>query len=173
MQHTTYVVTVPLFTKMLGGLKGVLMKAERRAKEVGISEEVFLNDALAPDMFPLKKQVQVACDNAKGAIVRLTNRENVVMQDTETTFAALQTRIDDTLAFIKTATEKDFEGAAERRVTLPYFPGKYMTGAEYALEYAVPNFLFHVTVAYAIVRKNGVAVGKADYINGLPLKDLE
>ena len=167
-----YTVTVPVCTKMLGGLKGVLTKAEAYAKEHDISEETFLNDALAPDMFPLKKQVQVACDNAKGAIVRLAGKENVVMEDTEATFADLKKRIDATLAFIGGVTKKDFEGAEDKQVTLPYFPGKYMTGAEYALEYVVPNFLFHVTVAYAIVRKNGVSVGKADYINTLPLKDL-
>ena len=167
-----YTVTVPVFTKMLGGLKGVLVKAESFASEKGISEATFLSDALASDMFPLKKQVQVACDNAKGAVVRLAGKENVVMEDTEATFADLQKRIDATLAFIGAVTEKDFEGAEDRKVTLPYFPGKYMTGAEYALEYALPNFLFHVTVAYAIVRKNGVPVGKADYISSLPLKDL-
>ena len=167
-----YTVTVPVFTKMLGGLTGVLTKAEGFAKEKGISEEKFLSDALAPDMFPLKKQVQVACDNAKGAVVRLAGKENVVMEDTEATFADLKKRIDATLAFIGSVTEQDFEGAEDKQVTLPYFPGKYMTGAEYTLEYVIPNFLFHVTVAYAIIRKNGVSVGKADYINTLPLKDL-
>lgn len=173
MQHTIYATTVPLFNKMLGGLKTVLEKAEAHAQEVGIDESTFLNDALAPDMFPLKKQVQVACDNAKGAIARLTGKENPVMEDTESTFAELQTRIDKTLAFVQSVSEADFAQAENRQVTLPYFPGKFMTGVDYAFEYVVPNFLFHVTVAYALVRKNGTPVGKADFINGLPLKDME
>ena len=167
-----YTITVPVFIKMLTGLKGVLDKAEAHAKEAGLSEETFINDALAPDMFSLKKQVQVACDNAKGAVVRLTGRENVAMEDTEATFAELRSRIDKTLAFVEAATEKDFVGAEERKVSLPYFPGTYMTGGEYALEYVLPNFLFHVTIAYAIVRKNGTPVGKGDFIGSLPLKDL-
>jgi uncharacterized protein len=171
--HTTYTLTVPLFTKMLGGLKNVLAKAEAHAKEASLDEAAFLDDRLAPDMFPLKKQVQVACDNAKGAVARLTGKENPAMEDTESTFAELMARIDKTLAFVGSAQEAEFAGAEERRIILPYFQGKFMTGSGYLLEYALPNFLFHVTTAYGIVRKNGVKVGKADFINGMPLRDLE
>ncbi len=170
--QNVYTCTVPFFVKMLGGLKAVLAKAESYAKEKGISEETLLNDALAPDMFPLKKQVQVASDNAKGAVARLTDKENPKMEDTEQTFAELEARIDKTLEFIASVSERDFIGAENRQVSLPYFPDKYMTGTEYVLEYAIPNFLFHVTTAYGIIRKNGVPIGKADFINGLPLKDL-
>jgi hypothetical protein len=170
--HTTYTVTVPTFIKLLGGLKNVLAKAEAHAKEGGISEATFINDRLAPDMFPLKKQVQTACDNAKGAIARLTGKENPKIEDTEETFTELQARIDKTLAFVGSVNEKDFAGAEERKIVLPYFPTKYMTGNDYALEYAVPNFIFHVVTAYGIVRKNGVQIGKADFVNGLPFKDL-
>lgn len=173
MQNNIYAYTVPVFVKMLGGLKNVLAKAEQHAKEMGMSEEEFLNDALAPDMFPLKKQVQVATDNAKGASARLSGKEIPKMEDSEQTFAELGQRIDKTVAFLKSITEEEFAGAENVKVTLPYFPGKYMTGMEYVLEYALPNFLFHVTTAYGIIRKNGVPVGKADYINGLPLRDLE
>jgi hypothetical protein len=167
-----YTVTVPTFIKLLTGLKTVLTKAEAHAKEAGITEEAFLNDALAPDMFPLKKQVQVASDNAKGAVARLTGKENPKFEDTEATFGELQARIDKTLEFVQSVSEAEFAGAEERKVTLPYFPDKYMTGTGYALEYALPNFIFHVVTAYGIVRKNGVAVGKADFMNCLPLKDL-
>jgi hypothetical protein len=170
--HTTYTVTVPTFIKLLSGLKNVLVKAEAHAKEAGISEDIFVNDKLAPDMFPLKKQVQVACDNAKGAVARLTGKEAPKMEDNEETFAELQTRIDKTLAFLQSMSEQDFAGAEERKIVLPYFPTKYMKGSDYALEYALPNFIFHVVTAYGIVRKNGVSIGKADFINGLPLKDL-
>ncbi len=167
-----YPYTIPAFIKALTGLKGVLAKAESYAREHNIDEKTFLNDALYPDMFPLKKQVQVACDNAKGATARLSGKENPKMEDTEETFAELQARIDKTLAFLATVTEQDFEGANDRQITLPYFPGKYMSGLGYALEYALPNVFFHVTTAYGIVRKNGVPVGKPDFMSSLPLQDL-
>ena len=170
--HPIYTYTVPVYIKLLGGLRNVLAKAEAHAKEKGMSEAMFLNDALAPDMFPLKKQVQLASDHAKGAIARLTGKENPKMEDTEATFAELFTRIDKTLMFVQSASEKDFEGAEERKVVLPFREGKYLTGMEYLLEYGMPNFFFHVVTAYGIVRKNGVQIGKADFINGLPLKDL-
>ena len=173
MQHTIYTFSVPLFIKLLTGLKGVLAKAEAHVKEKGLDEEAFLNDALYADMFPLKRQVQIAGDNAKGLVARLTGKENPKFEDTEKTFAELQERIDNTLEFVKSVQEKDFDGAEERQITLPYFPGKYMTGTGYAFEYAIPNFLFHVTTAYGIIRKNGVQVGKSDFMHTLPLLDLE
>ncbi len=173
MMQNTYTYTVPLFVNMLGGLKKILSKAEAHAKEVGMNEEAMLGDSLAPDMFPLKKQVQVSCDNAKGAVARLTGLENPVMEDTETSFAELQTRIDKTLLFIASVSEKDFDGSADRHIVLPYYPTKYLLGSEYALAYAVPNFVFHVSTAYGIVRKNGVQIGKGDFITNLPFKDLE
>lgn len=167
-----YAYTVPVFIKSLGGLKIVLTKAEAFVKEKGLNEETFLADKLWEDMFPLSRQVQVACDTAKGATARLAGVEIPKYEDNEKTFAELQARIDTTLAFIQSVPETSFASAAERKVTLPYFPDKYMTGFDYAREYAVPNFLFHVVTAYALIRKNGVAIGKADYTNGLPLKDL-
>lgn len=171
MQHI-YTFTVPVFTKMLSGLKGVLAKAEAHAKEAGIGETVFLQDRLAPDMFPLVRQVQIATDNAKGAAARLTGTEAPKFEDVESTFAELQVRIDKTLTYLATVQESQFAGAEDRKIELPYFPGKYMTGMEYVVEHALPNFLFHITTAYALVRKNGTPVGKADFIGGLPLKDL-
>jgi hypothetical protein len=105
-------------------------------------------------------------------VVRLTDTENVAFPDTEATLAELKTRIDKTIAFVQAVPESAFEKAEERQVTLPYFPGKYMTGSEYAREYVIPNFFFHVTIAYGLVRKAGVQIGKADFLNGLPLKDI-
>lgn len=168
-----YTYTVPLFKKMLGGLKNVLAKAEAFAREQGMSESDFLADKLALDMFPLSRQVQIACDNAKGAVARLAGVEAPVMADGETTFAELAARIDATVAFIESVPESAFAEAAERKVVLPYFPDKYMTGFDYAREYVIPNFLFHVVTAYALVRKNNVPIGKGDYVNGLPFRDLE
>lgn len=171
--NTLYTVTVPLFVNMLGGLKNILTKAEHHAKEHGMDEAAFLNDRLAPDMFPLVKQVQIACDHAKGAVARLTGKENPVMEDNEQTFAELFARIDKTLSFVQSVNEGDFADAADRHITIPYFPGKYLTGSDYALSYVVPNFLFHVVTAYGLVRKNGVNIGKADFTNNIPFKDLE
>lgn len=167
-----YTFTVPVFVKSLGGLKGVLSKAEAFAKEMGMNEEDFLSDKLAPDMFPLVKQVQVACDNAKGATARLAGVEVPKFDDTEKTFAELQARIDKTLEFVQSVPESAFKNAAGRRVTLPYFKDKYITGFDYAREYAIPNFFFHLVTAYGLVRKNGVPIGKADYANRPSFRDV-
>lgn len=167
-----YTYTVPIFIKSLGGLKTVLSKAEAHAKEAGIAESDFLNDRLAPDMFPLVKQVQIACDNAKGAAARLAAVEVPKFEDTEQTFAELQTRTDKTVEFLKSVPEGAFEDAATRQIILPYFTDKYLTGFDYVREYALPNFFFHLVTAYALVRKNGVAIGKADYVNNVNFRDL-
>lgn len=163
-----YAFTVPVFIKGLGGLRAVLAKAQVH----GLDEAALLNDRLAPDMFPFVKQVQVACDHAKGAAARLSGKENPKMEDIETSLAELIARIDKTVAFCASVSEADFAGANEQKITLPYFAGTFMAGYDYAREYAIPNFFFHVAMAYAIVRKNDVQIGKADYINGVPLQDL-
>jgi uncharacterized protein len=163
-----YTYTVPIFIKSLGSLKNILMKAEAH----GVDEKALLGDTLAPDMFPFVRQVQIACDNAKGATARLSGIENPSFPDTEVTLAELKARIDKTVAFLQSVPESAFVGAETRQVTLPYFPGKYMDGSDYVREHALPNFFFHVTIAYGLVRKAGVGIGKNDYLNGLPLKDL-
>lgn len=163
-----YEFTVPVFIKALGGLKNILEKA----KEHGIADAALLQDRIAPDMFPFVKQVQMATDNAKGTTGRLAGIEVPSYEDKETTIDELFARIDKTIEFLKTVSEEDFTEAASRRITLPYFPGKFMAGAEYAREYGIPNFFFHVAMAYALIRKNGVAIGKTDYLNGLPLQDI-
>ena len=170
--NTIYAFTVPAFIKHLGALKTVLNKADALVKEKGMDEKVLLASSLAPDMFPLSRQVQIACDNAKGAVARLANMEVPAKEDTETTIAELMARVDWTLNFIQSVPESAFEGAENLKIVLPYFPDKYLTGFDYAREYAVPNFLFHVVTAYGLVRHAGGALGKADYMNGLPFKDL-
>lgn len=160
--------TVPVFVKGLGGMRGILLKA----KEAGVDETALLADRLAPDMFPLSRQVQIACDNAKNGAARLAGVEAPKHEDTEATIDELIACIDKTVAYLATITQESFAGAADRQVTLPYFPGKYLKGFDYAREHALPNFFFHLATAYGLVRKNGVAIGKADYINGLPLQDL-
>ena len=167
-----YTYTVPVFIKMLGGLKNILAKAESYAREHKMDDSRLLSDAIIFDMFPLVKQVQVACDNAKSATARLAGIEAPKYEDSEKTFAELSARIDTTVAFLQSVPEVSFADAATRQVTMPFFPGKYMTGFDYAREYAIPNFFFHLTTAYDIVRKNGVPIGKSDFTVTLPLKDL-
>ncbi|HVZ75789.1 MAG TPA: DUF1993 domain-containing protein [Candidatus Paceibacterota bacterium] len=165
--QSLYDFIVPVFIKSLGGLKTVLAKA----KSHGLDEAALLADRLAPDMFPFVKQVQTACDHAKGATARLAGIEPPKMEDTESTVDELLARIDKTIAFVESVSKESFEGAPERRVTLPYWKEKSMPGLDYARYYALPNFFFHVTIAYGLVRKNDVAIGKADYINGLPFDE--
>ncbi len=166
-----YTFTIPIFTKTLTALDGLLTKAEAGLSAKNIQEATLLESRLAPDMFPLKKQIQIACDNAKGAAARLSGMENPVHTDEEQTFADLHARIQKTLDIIKSVPEAAFEGSATRQVVLPYFPGKHLSGLDYAREYAIPNFFFHVTTAYAILRKEGLEIGKADYLGGLSLQE--
>lgn len=167
-----YTYTVPVFKKTLKGLRTITEKAQAYAQEKGIEEKTLLEDQLISDMFPLKKQIQVSCDNAKLASARLSGMEAPKNDDSEQSFADLLARIDSTLAFLETVKEDSFKDAAGRQITLGYFPGKYMDGFDYAREYAIPNFFFHVVASYAIIRKNGVPIGKADYTAGMPFKDL-
>ena len=167
-----YQLTVPLFVKHLKALDGILVKAQAHVKELGLDEAVLLAEQLAPDMFPLKKQIQVACDNAKGLAARLSGTENPVHADDEETFAQLRARIEKTLTFLAGISEESFAGAEERKIEISYFPGKYMTGFDYAREYALPNFFFHVVTAYDILRKERLVIGKTDYVGSLPLRDL-
>ncbi len=167
-----YQFTVPVFVKTLTALDGLLEKAKAFHTERGLEEKALLDMRLAEDMFPFKKQVQIACDNAKGSVARLTGTEIPVHEDKEETIDELRARIKKVLTYIDTISEAQFEGAETRQTTLPYFPGKYMTGLDYAREYALPNFFFHVSIAYAILRKEGATIGKGDFLGGLPLKDL-
>jgi uncharacterized protein len=176
MQQTNlYTVTIPPLVKTLTALKSILEKAKAHTDTKKLTwmdfEHALLTDKLVFNQFDFKKQVQVACDNAKGAAARLAEVEVPKHDDTEATFADLVGRIDKTLAFIATIQPEQIVGKEDIKVTLPYWPGKYFTGFEYATEYVLPNFYFHVTTAYAILRKNGIDVGKNDFLGDLPLKD--
>lgn len=164
--------TVPLFTVMLDNLSQILEKSEKYATEKMTvdqksSEEFLLNDRLFPDMFPLVRQIQMTCDNAKGATARLAGIEIPKFEDNEKTFAELKARVQKTKEFINSVTEEQFAGADTRKIELPYFPGKHLLGGEYAKRYAVPNFLFHLVTTYSILRHNGLNIGKEDYIGHL------
>lgn len=167
-----YQFTLPVFVKSLTALDQLLSKIKGQIASKNIDEASLMEAKLASDMFPFKKQIQIACDNAKGAVARLAGVEIPSHPDTETNVAELQARIKKTLDFLSTFSENSFEKAETQQITLPYFPGKYLSGFDYAREYALPNFFFHMTTAYAILRKEGFDIGKADYMGGLPLKEL-
>jgi hypothetical protein len=131
-----------------------------------------MEDRIAPDMFPFPKQVQIATDTAKGAAARLSGQEIPSYEDTEATLDELIARIDKTITFLSSVPESSFKDAKDVQVVLPFFPGKYLAGFDYAREFALPNFFFHVSMAYALVRKNGVSIGKMDYLGTLPFYDL-
>ncbi len=165
-----YDLTVTQFHKMLLNLSHLLDKATQHAELKKFDSGIFVQSRLAPDQFPFVRQVQIACDTAKFCAARLTGKDAPGHQDTETTLAELKTRIAETAAFLKSFSEADYKGAAERKVTQPRWEGKYLFGSEYALQHAIPNFYFHVATAYAILRHNGVDVGKKDYLGEMPFK---
>ena len=158
--------SVPVFRHMLGALDGVLAKSEEHAKAQGYDPEVLLHSRLFPDMFPLARQVQIACDFAKSVSARLADVEVPAMPDEERTFAELRQRIAKTLAFVEGLDALLFEGAGEREIVLrPGTPKeRRFDGRNYLLQYGLPQFFFHVTTAYALMRHNGVPVGKLDYM---------
>jgi uncharacterized protein len=166
MTSSLYITSVPVFKQMLGGLSGVLAKADAHAAARKIEPAALLQARLFPDMFPLLRQVQVACDFAKSVSARLAGVEVPSFEDKEQSFADLQARIAKTLAFVDSLVPRQYEGSATREiVTQAGTPKeKRFSGESYLLNYGLPHFFFHVTTAYAILRHNGVEVGKKDYI---------
>ncbi len=163
--------SVTQMSKMLRNLEGWLDKAEAHAKAKGFEVDVLAAARLAPDQYPLTRQIQAVCDNAKFTAARLAGITAPSHPDTETTIAELRQRIRAVLSFLETVTPEQLAGAAEREVTLPFMPGKAIKGADYLVDMALPNFYFHITTAYAILRHNGVDVGKRDFIGHLRVYD--
>lgn len=172
MNTPYYEMTVPFFTKNLRSLKAILAKGAEHAASVGMTDADLLDSRLAPDMFPLVKQVQITTDNAKGAVARLSDAEPLVLPDEETTIAQLIERIEKVEVYLATFTPEQFETADTRSITLPYFPGKFITGHDYMTEYVLANFFFHFNMSYAILRTVGVPLGKGDYIGGMNMQEL-
>jgi hypothetical protein len=166
MTSPIYTASIPVFKQMLGGLSGVLSKAEAHAAAKKIDPNALLQARLYPDMFALLRQVQVASDFAKSVSARLAGVEVPKLADDEQTFADLQARIATVLAFIEGLDASLFAEAATREiVTQAGTPKeKRFTGESYIFNYGLPHFFFHTTTAYAILRHNGVEVGKKDYI---------
>lgn len=168
MPLTIYNLSVPAFTRGFSALSVLLDKAEAFAAEKGMPLAGLIDARLAPDMLSLAGQIQRASDTAKNAIGRLTALEAPRFPDEEQSFADLRERIAKTVAFIETAKPEDFDGSETRDVTLS-FPNLKVTfsGADYLLQFVLPNFYFHVTTAYDILRHEGVPIGKGDFIGRL------
>jgi uncharacterized protein len=165
-----YDITIPQFMKMLHNLSKIIDKGATFAESKKIDSEVFANFRLAPDQFPLARQVQIACDTAKLCAARLTATDAPLHDDSEKTLADLKNRIQSTLQYLESVRPEQFKGAEERKISQPRWEGKYLLGTEYALQHALPNIYFHITTAYSILRHNGVEVGKKDYLGEMPYK---
>ena len=153
--------------KTLGQLDKWLETATTYAQSKSFDPNVLVGVRLAPDQFPLARQVQSSCDTAKLAASRLTGKDAPKHEDNEQTLEELRARVRAVIGYLEGFSEKDFEGAAARSITQPRWEGKSMTGHDYFLEHALPNFFFHTTHTYALLRHNGVPLGKRDFLGKL------
>ena len=165
MTISMYNASIPVFIRQLRSLSHVLSKGEASANERGIDPSVFVNARLAPDMLPLKNQIYIATDISKFFAVRLGGAEAPKFPDTESTFAELQDRIQRTIAFFQSITPEQINGTEEKSVTIQskVRGDMHFNGLDYLTGFVLPNLYFHCTAAYAILRHNGVMLGKADF----------
>lgn len=165
MAMSMYNASVPLFKTLLGALSNVLDKGAAFAKAKNIEESVLVNARLAPDMFALARQVQIATDQAKGGVARLAGLEVPTYEDNETTIDQLKARIKKTLDFVGSVKQSQIDGSEDREIVLKMRTGDMkFTGQHYLTGFVIPNFTFHCTTAYNILRHNGVDVGKRDFL---------
>jgi uncharacterized protein len=165
MNISMYQASAPRFANLLKNLSAILDKAKAHAEAKKIDELVLTSSRLYPDMYALARQVQIVCDTAKGAVARLAGAEVPKHEDTEKTFDELKERIAKTLAFIATVKPAQIDGSEEKEIVLK-LQGKDVPfkGLPYLLGFAWPNFYFHLTTAYNILRHNGVEIGKRDFV---------
>ena len=163
--------SIPVFEIGLNALSANLDKAAAFAAAKKIDSAVLVSTRLAPDMFPLSRQIQIATDQAKNGSARLAGVEAPKYEDNETTIDQLKARIAKTLAYIKTLDARQIDGAADREINFPVGPNKgQMKGDDYLNHFVLPNFYFHITTAYDILRHCGVEIGKRDFLGSIPLK---
>lgn len=168
MAFTIYDAAVPPMIRMLQNLSKILDKAVAQAKEKDMPASALLDARLAPDMHPLPRQIQMVSDAAKGCAARLAGVEAPSMPDEEKTFAELQQRITKTIDFLKSVKPEQMVGAEDRTITIKTPNRTFeMSGRDYVTGFATPNFLFHVTTAYAILRHKGIEIGKMDFLGGV------
>ena len=165
MSISMHSASVPVFVRMLGNLSAWLEKAEAHARARKFETSVYLDTRLAPDMLPFVKQIQIACDGAKFGVARLAGVESPKFEDNETTFAELRERIAKTVAYVQSVPAAKIDGTETKDVELPRRDGTITLKGEFYLKHFVmPNFYFHVTTAYALLRHNGVELGKMDFL---------
>jgi hypothetical protein len=163
--------TIPQFSKMLRNLDKWLDKAVGHAQARSFDAQVLLQSRLAPDQYALLRQIQAACDAAKSAVARLTGEEPPKHPDTEQTLEEIRARVQTCLAYVESKKPEQFAGAEAKLLILPFLQGKGILGADYVRELVLPNFYFHVSMVYGILRHNGVDLGKLDFLGSLSLKD--
>ncbi|QWE21243.1 DUF1993 family protein [Polynucleobacter sp. AP-Kolm-20A-A1] len=167
MAISMYQASIPQFTKMLTNLSNILKKGEEFARAKGMDDAALVEGRLAPDMFPLPKQIQIACDQVKNGMARLAGVEIPKFEDNETTFAQLQERIAKTIAFANSLKPGQVDGTEAKEIKFSIGEWNFeFVGEQYLLTWIIPNFYFHVTTAYDILRHNGVEIGKTDYLGG-------
>ena len=168
MSLSMYQASIPVFIRGLGNLSAILDKAAKHAEAKQIEPSVFISARLAPDMYTLSHQVQIASDVAKGCAARLAGIEVPSYDDNETTFPELQARIAKTVAFLQSVSPSQIDGSEQRPISLK-LRGKEVSflGQPYLLGFVLPNFYFHLTTTYAILRHNGLEIGKQDFIGGI------
>jgi len=160
--------SVPVFTRMLGNLLTWLDKAEAHAAARKFEPSVYLASRLAPDMLPFTRQIQIACDNAKLGVARLAGVEAPKFEDNEASFTELRERVRKTLDYVQSVPAAQIDGTEDKDVTVPRRDGTMtLKGEQYLKHWVLPNFYFHVTTAYALLRHNGVDLGKGDYLGAL------
>lgn len=164
MNLSVYDLTVPQFVRELNALKGILRKAQAFAEVKKIEPTVLFQTRLAPDQFPFIRQIQIATDNAKGCVARLSGKEAPVFEDKEQTLDELFQRLDKTISFLEKFNADDFKDYESKTIRFPWYPGKHLTGKAYLVQHAIPNFYFHMTTAYSILRASGVELGKGDFL---------
>ena len=168
MSITMHTASVPVFVRMLGNLNTWLDKAEAHAQAKKFDASVYLGTRLAPDMLPFTKQIQIACDGVKFGVARLAGVEAPKFDDTESSIAELRERVRATIEFIKSVPASKIDGTEDKDVTIPRRDGPMTLKGEFYLKhYVLPNFYFHLTTAYALLRHNGVEIGKSDYLGAL------
>lgn len=167
MNISMYQASVPVLIRSLGNLKAILQKGAAHAEARKLDPAVLVNARLHPDMFPLTRQIQTASDMAKFCAARLAAVEAPKFEDNETSFPELIARVDKTIAYLKTFKPEQIDGSEERAIELKTPRGPIpFKGMQYLLNFLLPNYFFHVTTAYGILRHNGVELGKMDYLGG-------